>query len=252
MDNDRLRECLDEDYTRLRKVAAGADLAARVPSCPDWTVAELVDHVAMVYLHKVACMKFGRPQEWPPETGGEEPLPLLERAYGELAAEFATRAPSTSAYTWYEPDQTVGFWVRRMAQETVIHRVDAELGAGVPIAPIPADLALDGIDELLVAFVSYGSRAWAEDFADVLAPAAGTTVHIAAGERAWSVEIAADGVSVADASGGVGTGASTSIAGEPDDVLLWLWNRAGDGAVTTSGDPDALAAFRRVLVAATQ
>ncbi len=252
MDNDRLRECLDEDYTRLRKVAAGADLGARVPSCPDWTVADLVDHVAMVYLHKVACIKYGRPQEWPPPTGGEPPVALLERAYGQLAAEFANRAPTASAYTWYEPDQTVGFWVRRMAQETVIHRVDAELGAGVPIAPIPADLALDGIDELLVAFVSYGSRAWAEDFAAVLPQAAGSTVHIAAGERAWSVELSADGVSVADASGAGSTGDRASIAGEPDDVLLWLWNRAGDGAITTSGDADALAAFRRVLVAATQ
>ncbi|GAA1827458.1 maleylpyruvate isomerase family mycothiol-dependent enzyme [Luedemannella flava] len=246
MDNDRLRECLEEDYTRLRKVAAGADLSAPVPSCPDWTVAELVDHVAMVYLHKVACMKYGRPQEWPPETGGEEPLPLLERAYTELTAEFAARPPTTSAYTWYEPDQTVGFWVRRMAQETVIHRVDAELGAGVPIAPIPTDLALDGIDEFLVAFVSYGSRAWAEEFAEALAAAAGATVHVSAGDRAWSVEISADGVTVTpDGS----TPSAATVSGEPDDVLLWLWNRAGDGAVTTTGD---LTAFRRVLVAATQ
>jgi uncharacterized protein (TIGR03083 family) len=249
MDNVRLRECLEEDYTRLRKVAAGADLSAPVPSCPDWTVAELVDHVAMVYLHKVACMKYGRPQEWPPETGGQEPLSLLERAYGDLSGEFASRTPTTSAYTWYEPDQTVGFWVRRMAQETVIHRVDAELGAGVPIAPIPADLALDGIDELLVAFVAYGSHAWAEDFAEVLPGAAGTTVRIAAGDKDWTVEIAADGVTV---STGTPSEPAATVSGEPDDVLLWLWNRAGDGAVTTSGDAAALAAFRRVLVAATQ
>ena len=42
-----------------------------------------------------------------------------------------------------------------MAQETVIHRIDAELGADVPIAPIPDDLAIDGIDELLKVFVAY-------------------------------------------------------------------------------------------------
>ena len=261
MDNVRLRECLDEDYTRLRRVAAGADLAAPVPSCPDWTVAELVDHVAMVYLHKVACMKYGRPQEWPPETGGEEPLPLLDRAYKELAAEFAARPATASSYTWYEPDQTVGFWVRRMAQETVVHRVDAELGAGVPIAPIPADLALDGIDELLVAFLAYGSQAWAEEFEGILGPAAGSQMQVSAGGRAWRVEISADGVTVSGASGDSGTPTDAaepavagiaSVTGEPDDVLLWLWNRAGDGVVTTAGDPTALAAFRRVLVAATQ
>jgi hypothetical protein len=36
-----------------------------------------------------------------------------------------------------------------MAQETVIHRADAELAAGAPVAVIPGDLAADGIDELL-------------------------------------------------------------------------------------------------------
>jgi hypothetical protein len=33
----------------------------------------------------------------------------------------ASRDPAGS---WYTPDQTVGFWIRRMAQETVIHRID--------------------------------------------------------------------------------------------------------------------------------
>jgi hypothetical protein len=188
-------------------------------------------------------------------------LPLLDRAYTELAAEFAARPATASSYTWYEPDQTVGFWVRRMAQETVVHRVDAELGAGVPIAPIPADLALDGIDELLVAFIAYGSQAWAEEFEGILGPAAGSEVRVGAGDRAWRVEISADGVTVTDASGDSGTPTDAaqpavagiaSVTGEPDDVLLWLWNRAGDGVVTTAGDPTALAAFRRVLVAATQ
>ena len=86
-------------------------------------------------------------------------MALLDRAYAALTAEFAARSPESPAFTWYGPDQTVGFWIRRMAQETVIHRVDAELGAGVAsIAPIPADLAHDGIDEFLVAFVEYGTR----------------------------------------------------------------------------------------------
>jgi hypothetical protein len=51
------------------------------------------------------------------------------------------------------PDQTVGFWIRRMAQETVVHRVDAELAAEVAPGAIPDDIALDGIDEFLIAFI---------------------------------------------------------------------------------------------------
>ena len=45
-------------------------------------------------------------------------------------------------------DQTVGFWYRRMALETVVHRVDVETGFGVPRA-VNAELAVDGIDEVV-------------------------------------------------------------------------------------------------------
>ena len=64
--------------------------------------------------------------------------------HGELRAEFRAREPGAPAPTWFGPDQTVGFWIRRMAQETVIHRIDAELAAGLPVTPVPGDLAADG------------------------------------------------------------------------------------------------------------
>jgi uncharacterized protein (TIGR03083 family) len=127
MESKRLLECLDADFARLREVAHGADLSAVVPSCPDWTVRDLVQHIGAVYLHKVECMRLGTaPDPWPPAgLADEEPLALLDRAYAALTSEFTSRSPESPAFTWYGPDQTVGFWIRRMAQETVIHRVDA-------------------------------------------------------------------------------------------------------------------------------
>lgn len=67
-------------------------------------------------------------------------LELLDRAYAALTSKFAARRPEEQAYTWYSPDQS-RLWIRRMAQQTVIHRVDAELADGEPLAAIPADLA---------------------------------------------------------------------------------------------------------------
>lgn len=52
-----------------------------------------------------------------------------------------------------------GVYLHKMAQETVIHRIDAELGTGQPVAPVPDDLAVDGIDQLLQVFVAYGVAA---------------------------------------------------------------------------------------------
>src|SRR5262249_19609333 len=150
--------------TRLRQVAA-RDLTAQVPNCPEWTVDDLVRHVAMVYLHKIECMRQMRnPQPWPPDTSGEPALDLLDRCYTELRAEFDARGPEAPAHPWYLPEQRVGFWYGRMAHETVIHRVDAEQALGEPLAPIPDDLAVDGIDEVLVRFLSYGSVLWREEF----------------------------------------------------------------------------------------
>src|SRR5690349_9400878 len=160
MESERLLSCLATDYARLRSVAAH-DLNAAVPSCPGWTVTDLVRHVGMVYLHKVECMRQqALPDPWPPDLSGEESIALLDRGYAALRAEFAERAPADPAATWFSDDQTVGFWIRRMAQETVIHRVDAELALGQPVAPIPDDLGLDGIDEILQIFVSWASREW--------------------------------------------------------------------------------------------
>ena len=167
MERDAFLAYLDADFRRLRDVAA--DPAATVPTCPEWTVDDLRRHVATTYLHKVETMRRGgSPDPWPPDLDGEATTALLDRSYAELLDAFAARADTDRAPTWYDPDQTVGFWVRRMAHETVIHRVDAELAAGEPIAGIPADLAADGIDEVLETFLAYASRKWPEDFGDLL------------------------------------------------------------------------------------
>jgi len=187
----------------------------------------------MVYLHKVECMRHGKPQEWPPDVSGEPTLDLLDRSYAELTAEFAARKPEESAYTWYEPEQTVGFWIRRMAQETVIHRVDAEQAAGASLAEIPDDLALDGVDEVLERFLAYGSVAWRDELTAYLPATDQPPVLVRAGERGWLVRAKPDGVVVEPTAPDVEAPAMISSA--PVPVLLWLWRRA-DGGVVHAGD----------------
>jgi uncharacterized protein (TIGR03083 family) len=241
---------LAADAARLREAAA-RDLSAPVPSCPEWTVTDLVGHVAEVYLHKTECMRRNaRPEDWPSGPSGEQPLTLFDRAYAALSAEFAARPPESPAWTWYAPEQNVGFWLRRMAQETVIHRVDAELAAGLPVSPIPDDLAVDGVDEVLERFLAYGSRVWKEDFGnmlDDLGALDGRAVRVSTGERAWLVRAAKDGVSVS----GQGDSAA-SVSGAPQPLLLWLWRRTGDEVVTVDGDRALVAKLRELLGAATQ
>ena len=242
-------------------------LDARVPTCPNWTVTDLARHVGEVYLHKVECMREGveRETDWPPAgLKDEEPVALLDRSYAELVAELTTRNPAALGGTWYEPDPTVGFWFRRMAQESVIHRIDAELGAGAPIAPVPDDLAVDGIDELLKVFVAYSVANWSDYFAEALGTSPGRTFKIQTTATAdspsvtWLVKTAPGIFTVEggpDEKLADEISPDISISGTPADVFRWTWNRETPGEpsrVTIEGTPDALTEFQRCVVLATQ
>jgi uncharacterized protein (TIGR03083 family) len=250
MESQRLRDCLEADFQRLRDVAAGADPGAEVPTCPGWTMTDLLRHVGAVYLHKVECMRLGRdPGSWPPAgLDKEPPLELLDRSYAALTAEFAARRPEDRSFTWYEPDQSVAFWIRRMAQETVIHRVDGELAAGSPVARIPDDLAADGIDELLVAFVQYGTTNWPEEFAGMLKPAGDRVVSVVTPQQSWLLRLTSRDVRVDESAAGR---PAAMVQGPAADVLLWVWGRGGEAAATT-GDEETVALLRKVLTASTQ
>jgi uncharacterized protein (TIGR03083 family) len=257
MEYSRFLDCLAADFARLRAVAP-LDPTAAVPSCPGWTVADVAHHVGEVYLHKTLAMREGaEPDPWPPkELADENLLALLDRAYAGLLAEFAAREPGDPAGSWYKPDQTVGFWIRRMAHETVIHRIDAELGAGQAVAPVPADLAVDGIDELLKVFVSYSVAEWGDYFADVLAGSPGRTYAVRTGDAAWRVRTGPGLFTVDDGAGdGAGGRADVTVSGPPEALLRWVWNREGPGApsgVTIEGAPEAVDELRRCIVTATQ
>jgi uncharacterized protein (TIGR03083 family) len=253
MEFSRYLDCLAADFARLRAVAA-TDLDAAVPTCPGWSNADLARHVGQVYLHKTLGMRLGgEPGEWPPkELADEEPLALLDRAYADLRAEFAARSPQDPTGTWYGPDQTVGFWFRRMAQETVIHRIDAELAAGQAIAPVPDDLAVDGIDELLKVFVAFSVSAWSDYFTEALAGSPGRTYAVRTEGAAWQVRTGPGTFDVMD--GDTGT-ADATVSGAPAAVLRWAWNRdlaEAPAGVTVEGSADALAELHRCIVIATQ
>ena len=212
---------LSADAARLREVAV-MGLDAPVPSCPGWTVSDVVAHTAEVYSHKVACTRLGHPPDpWPPpEWQGREPIAAFDAALADLLGLFDSRDPEHPSHTWWPPDQTVGFWMRRMALETAVHRVDAELGHDVA-TPVEPDLARDGIDELLVMMLA------GDEWADVGTQApVDAVVRVTCSGRSWTVALDADAVTV-DRSAD------------------------GDAAVEITGDPEMSDGFRRRLSEAT-
>ena len=264
MDSSRYLESLAADFALFR-AAARADgtggLAAPVPTCPGWTMADLVRHVGEVYLHKTLALRLGDfpgEQDWPSDLEALPPLELLDRTYAGLTAELTSRAPDSPAPSWYRPEPTVAFWMRRMAQETLIHRLDAELAAraaaGHPVSPVADDLAADGVDEVLIRFLGYGSTVWPDQFAVLRGPrleATGgdDTVVVEAGPATWTVRPGPDRVEVQTGTGGA---VHAVVAGDPVPLLRWLWGRGAEEQVSVSGDPAWVDYLRRLLVATTQ
>jgi uncharacterized protein (TIGR03083 family) len=132
--------------------AAVAEAPPETPvlSCPGWTVSDLTLHVAGVYrwVHGIAgtaaaTAPTGRPQA--PEPGpGETPLQLWQQAYDQLMTLFDTLDPEAPAWNWAPQPKKAGFWPRRMAHETAVHRWDAQLAIAAG-EPVEAKLAADGV-----------------------------------------------------------------------------------------------------------
>ncbi|WP_199036603.1 maleylpyruvate isomerase family mycothiol-dependent enzyme [Glycomyces salinus] len=245
MDFPSLRTHLAAEADALKAAAARADPDARVPSCPDWTATDLLDHVTEVYDHKTQCMRLLREPEDGERLEREGgPAERFDAALAGLLAEFDARHPEDLSHTWYGPDQTVGFWIRRMAAETVVHRADAELAAVETIGPVDPGLGADAADEMLRIMVEWESRVSRDELAEVLADAAGLVVAVDAGERAWTVRVGAEAAEVAD---GIDADAQATVSGTPGEVLMWLWRRLPAEALTVEGDAAKSAALHAML-----
>lgn len=243
----RYLDLLDADFEALC-VAASSHPDVQVPSCPGWTMRDLVSHMVGVYRHKAATIDLG---EAPPDraTGGwgdldadRDPIGQLRAAHKQIRQRLLDHSIDDPAYTFWPPEQTVGFWVRRMPQETAVHRWDAQAaGESVP-AEIAEDLALDGIDELL------GWLAWDWGDENALDRAYGQQVVISSGVHAWTVTVHPTQVVVA---GGVQTDEPDAwVTGPAHDLLLHLWGRSTQNVVE-SGDHEALDLVRTRLHVAT-
>lgn len=248
IDPGRLLDVLRLEVELLVDSSSGTRPDARVPAAPGLTTGETVRHLGSIYRMVVSWLRDGkRPGEWRrgPEPGEPVERYLLE-GYHELAAELAARDPLARAGTWWPADQTSGFWRRRMAHETTIHRTDVQSAVPVEVTDIADDVAVDGIDEALTLW--FGHRLAVLGVSGTRAGSVG--VHV--GDRYW---LARAGPSYAEASRvdeAAMASADARVSGSPMRVYLWLWGRVSTGAVTTEGDDDAVAQLWALLRLATR
>ena len=161
------------------------DLAAMVPTCPEWTLADLGFHLAEVqyFWGRIVDGLLLDPEEIAPlERPDDADIPnLFDVQSLRLVTALRQRDPEDPCWTWHETGSTVSWVLRRQAHEALIHRVDAELASG-DAAPLDRALAVDGVDEILTVMVG-GYPSWADFTPD------GTSVAIRLtdSERTWQL-----------------------------------------------------------------
>ena len=239
-----------------RIVAAYAvDPGGKVPWSERWTVGTVARHVAGTH-HVVAQViedrptaDFGRFASLAAPAKGDPGFPAWFAAGTDALVEQCRATPPTElCWSWHADRATVGFWVRRMAHETLVHRWDAEAGAGITGPPMDASVAADGVDELLDVFVN-ASRA-------LHSSPAGPAVHISCTDTDTDADADADQQWYLDLAKVGGRTVHTepipvalTIRGRAEALLLLLWGRidAETAGVELEGDRNILTTWNELV-----
>lgn len=224
--------------TAMQRYAELADAAfgnEPVPSCPGWTVDDLTGHLGTMHRWSASILLSGQRLDEPVGVTITEP-----RAdwYAPTAAALleVVRAVSADEPTpnFARVHETAAFWPRRQTHETTIHVVDAglALGLGPDGTPISAELAADGVDEVLGVFLprmtARGQRPHLEGRVRFVATDTGRTWVVGESPDAMRTPILLfAGEADADADG--------EVSGTAIDLYLGLWGRVERERLTTSG-----------------
>jgi len=234
--HERYLEAIDKESAELAGAARG-NLDTQVPSCPGWSMRDLLGHIGRVqrFWGEMAENAYENPADAqnhePPE--GVDLVEWFEESTRNLLNALDGIDLDRPMWSW-SPVKSVSFVPRRMAHETAIHRWDAQNAVGDP-GGISGDLAVDGIDELL--FIFFLGEA----------PLEGphrSSVHIHATDAngEWLVIVAEEPVITREHAKG-----DVALRGPSSDVLLYLWGRIEPASLVIHGDTTKLDQFRSVF-----
>ncbi|GAA3864230.1 maleylpyruvate isomerase family mycothiol-dependent enzyme [Saccharothrix violaceirubra] len=237
---DRHREEIVVQTDLLREAVAGADMGIAVPSCPGWTVRDLVRHVGAGHrwVDEIVRARRAGPLDDADVRDVGGPLPedvdawLAEgaRQLSDALAEAGVDGP-----VWSVAPGGMRFWARRFAHETVVHRADAVLALGQEFV-LATDVAVDGVDEWMDLMALPWHLEHDPTKRELLGPGRTLHFHATDTDAEWLADLTGEVISVHHAH----EKAAVEVRGAVTDLLLHLYHRRGTEDVDVLGDRDLL------------
>jgi uncharacterized protein (TIGR03083 family) len=150
-----VRTALLDENARLAELVRTADHGTEIPTCPGWTLTQLLRHVGRGHRWAATMITERVTEALDPRQvpGGKPPADLdgtvawlREGAQAVLDAVDAV-GPEAPAWTFTGP-RPAAWWIRRRLHEETAHRADVQLALGQDSDLDPA-LAADGLSEWL-------------------------------------------------------------------------------------------------------
>ncbi|MEU8416434.1 maleylpyruvate isomerase family mycothiol-dependent enzyme [Amycolatopsis japonica] len=215
---------------------ADADLTTPVPSCPGWTLGALVRHLGGGHRWAAEIVRSRAtapvPDDQVRRVDGDDsgPLPASWLVDGASALASALREAGPDAEVWVPFHyRTTSFYARRFTHETLVHRADATLAAGLEFRASP-EVVLDAIDEWMELESLPLHFEFRPEKREILG--SGRSVGFESGEHAWFLGL--DGPVVTWERGR--RGAAVTVRGSLTNLLLALYQR--EDAEDVVGDLD--------------
>ncbi|HEY7718328.1 MAG TPA: maleylpyruvate isomerase N-terminal domain-containing protein, partial [Pedococcus sp.] len=205
------------------------------------------DHLGRVHLWAAAAARTGEEPRPYPRRDTSQPLTQWYAAcVAELVDTLAGLSPEQPAWTFFGPDQRVGFWRRRQVHETAVHLVDllqatGELPTWGLVTALPhlsSGEAADGVDEVLRVMAPRKLERLAPRPPEELVPAPRPVAFAAGGSgRSWTLRLGRGEVRVEE---GESEDAVARVSAPAAHLYLALWGRADRRELAVEGDQAAV------------
>lgn len=205
----------------------GADLSTPVPTCPEWTIGQLMRHVGRGdrWCAEIVAEKTLEPIDPRQVAGGKPPADPDEaitwlRAGARMLIDAVEASGSKTPVWTFLGTRPAEWWIRRRLHETAVHRADAALALGVDFV-IESDAAADAISEYLERVVIRAAETVDSGGACPLADGQSVHLHATDTQGEWTVTGGSGRITV-----DLGHGRATvALRGPARDLLLALVRR---------------------------